>query len=149
MPADRFVDTNVLLTATATLRPGHVAAVALLNAGFGDRTLYLSGQVLREYLALATRPPAANGLGLPMASVIENTQQFLDRANFLAEDAAVRDTLVRVLRQVECSGKQVHDANIVAPMLAHGVRNLVTLNPRDFERFASSVDVLGLSHGEP
>lgn len=141
---ERFVDTNVLLTATATQRAGHVRAVSLLDAGFADRSLYLSGQVLREYLAVATRPPERNGLGLSAADALGNAAQFVERSNVLPEDESVREALFRLLETVPCLGKQVHDANIAATMVAHGLRRLVTLNPRDFERFRPSIEIEGL-----
>lgn len=64
--------------------------------------------------------------------------------NFLPENEAVRDALFRLLEAGQCSGKQVHDANIAATMTAHGVGVLVTLNPRDFERFVPSIQLVGL-----
>ncbi len=145
MRVDRFVDTNVLLTATAVARPGHGAALALLDAAFAERSLFLSGQVLREYIAVATRPAAVNGLGLRATEAIGNARQFLDRSNFLQEDDTVRDALFRLLESIPCSGKQVHDANIAATMIAHGIGVLVTLNPQDFERFVPSIRVRGVS----
>ncbi len=144
MRVDRFVDTNVLLAATAAARAGHAPALSLLEEGFAVRALFLSGQVLREYIAVATRPAAVNGLGLRAEEAIGNARQFLDRSNFLREDEAVRDALLHLLETVPCSGKQVHDANIAATMIAHGVGLLVTLNPRDFERFAPSIRVTGV-----
>lgn len=144
MPVDRFVDTNVLLTCTSTRRPGHAAALELLETGFAERSLFLSGQVLREYIVVATRPPAVNGLGLTSAQALGNARQFLDRATFLREDEAVRDALLRLLDRVPCSGKQVHDANIAATMVAHRIGVLLTLNPRDFERFVPSIQILGV-----
>jgi len=149
MRVDRFIDTNVLLAATALARSGHGAALALLHAGFAERALFLSGQVLREYVAVATRPAAANGLGLGAAEAIGNARQFLDRSNFLREDEAVRDSLFHLLETTPCSGKQVHDANIVATMITHGVGVLVTLNPRDFERFVPRIQVVGLNEKAP
>jgi predicted nucleic acid-binding protein len=144
MRADRFVDTNVFLSATAVARAEHEAALAFLERGFQDRSLFLSGQVLREYVAVATRPAAANGLGLGAADAIGNARQFLERCNFLREDEGVRDALLRLVENTSCTGKQVHDANIAATMLAHGVRLLVTLNPRDFERFAPAIQLVRL-----
>lgn len=149
MPVDRFVDTNVLLTCTAPRRPGHAAAMRLLEEGFAERSLFLSGQVLREYLVVATRPPDVNGLGLTVEQAIGNARQFLDRATFLREDEAVRDALMRLLEQVPCAGKQVHDANIAATMVAHGVGALLTFNPRDFERFIPIIQVLQVEGGGP
>jgi predicted nucleic acid-binding protein len=145
MLVERFVDTNVLLTATASARPLHGAALAELERGFAERTLSLSGQVIREYIAVATRPASLNGLGLSQAEAADNARQFLAGSNFLREDEAVRDALLRLLAGVPCAGKQVHDANIVATMIAHGVPALLTLNPRDFDRFATSIRVDGLA----
>lgn len=62
-------------------------------------------------------------------------------SNFLQEDEAVRDALFGLLETVPCSGKQVHDANIAATMMAHGISLLVTFNPRDFERFVPSIQL--------
>lgn len=141
MRGELFVDTNVLLTATAARRPGHAGALDFLERGFGERRLFLSGQVLREYLVVATRPTAVNGLGLAVDSALGNTRQFLARAHFLREDESVRDALLALLAAVPVSGKQVHDANIVATMTAHGLRSLVTLNPVDFERFMPRIEL--------
>ena len=38
-------------------------------------------------------------------------------------------------------GKQVHDANIVATMLAFDVPRLITYNGADFQRFAGLITV--------
>lgn len=141
--AESFVDTNMLLAATTIARPGHAQVLALLEAGFADRSLLVSGQVVREYLSVATRPAAVNGLGLRQADALANVRQFLDRARCLDEDASVREALLRLLDAVPCHGKQVHDANIVATMVAHRVPRLLTLNPYDFTRFSGWITVSG------
>ena len=46
-----------------------------------------------------------------------------------------------VLAAVPTAGKQVHDANIVATMLAHGIPRLLTHNVTDFTRFAAIIAV--------
>jgi predicted nucleic acid-binding protein len=40
------------------------------------------------------------------------------------------------------AGRQVHDANIVATMLAHGETRLLTSNRSDFKRFAHAIEVV-------
>jgi predicted nucleic acid-binding protein len=45
---------------------------------------------------------------------------------------------------VECSGKQVHDANVIATMLAHGVGTVVTMKVADFARFERYVSLVEL-----
>jgi predicted nucleic acid-binding protein len=39
------------------------------------------------------------------------------------------------------AGRQVHDANIVATMLANGITRLLTFNVADFRRFAALISV--------
>jgi len=39
-------------------------------------------------------------------------------------------------------GKSIHDAKLVAAMIAGGVRHILTFNGRDFARFAAQIDVL-------
>jgi predicted nucleic acid-binding protein len=41
-------------------------------------------------------------------------------------------------------GKQIHDANIVATMLAHGILTLLTDNIGDFVRWGHLIDVRAL-----
>ncbi len=45
-------------------------------------------------------------------------------------------------RRFSFGGKQVHDANIVATMLAHGETRLLTFNGADFRRFSSVIEVV-------
>jgi predicted nucleic acid-binding protein len=80
-----------------------------------------------------------------MGQALGNARQFLARSNFLVENESTREQLFRLLDSVPCAGKQVHDANIAATMLGHGVRVLVTLNGRDFDCFAPAIRVVGLS----
>ena len=54
------------------------------------------------------------------------------------------DQLLVLLGSILCLGKQVHDANIVATMLAHGVAALLTNNVADFTRFAGHIKVIPL-----
>lgn len=46
-----------------------------------------------------------------------------------------------LLEHIPCGGKQIHDANIVATMLAFDIRQLVTYNISDFQRFAGFLAV--------
>ncbi|WP_347351493.1 hypothetical protein [Intrasporangium sp.] len=106
--------------------------------------LYTSGQILREYLAVATRPLAQNGLGMEQSAAVANVRALRTRLHLLDEDHKVGDRLLELLDAVDCAGKQVHDAKVVATMLVHGIRTLVTLNVGDFARFNGHVEVVGL-----
>jgi predicted nucleic acid-binding protein len=140
-----MLDTNVLLAATDEGRAEHSGALTVLNDWAARRTeLCTSGQVLREYLAVATRPAGNNGLGLKLLDAIGNVRAIRERTTLLGEDAKVADRLLGLLADVECDGKQVHDANLVATMLVHGVGTVVTMNLEDFGRFERHVSLIRL-----
>ncbi len=106
--------------------------------------LYTSGQILREYLAVATRPVDQNGLGMARPDAVANVRALRARLNLLAEDIKVSERLLELLETVECAGNQVHDANVVATMLVHGVDTVVSMNVDDFARFGDHVHVADL-----
>jgi predicted nucleic acid-binding protein len=138
-----MLDTNVLLAATDESRAEHRDALTVLNGwAAGPTDLCTSGQVLREYLSVASRPAEQNGLGLNLPDALGNVRAFRGRTTLLAEDSAVADRLVGLLADVECRGKRVHDANLVATMLVHGVGTVVTMNLGDFARFEGYVSLI-------
>ena len=44
---------------------------------------------------------------------------------------------------VAVGGRQIHNANIVATMLAYGERKLLTLNAADFRRYEDRIELVG------
>ena len=140
-----MLDTNVFLSATDEGRAEHRQAMLIFNewAG-GGTTLYASGQIMREYLAVATRPVDKNGLGLKQADALANVRALRRRTSLLAEDGKVADRLLSLLDDTPCMGKQVHDANVIAAMLVHGISTLVTINVADFTRFERHVTLVPL-----
>ena len=103
--------------------------------------LWISRQVLREYLAAATRPQPS-GLVLPMSQAISDVRRFQSGLNVLEDGADVFEHLLRLLAVHPGAGKQVHDANLVAVMLTHGIDQLCTFNVTDFRRFDKLINVV-------
>ena len=67
----------------------------------------------------------------------------LNRVFEVLEDGPrVTEALVTLCRDVEVGGRQVHDANIVATMLAHGERRLLTFNGADFRRYEQRIELV-------
>lgn len=133
------VDTNVLLAATDRSRDSHRAATAFLNED--ERPLAISPQVVREYLAVTTRPVDTNGLGMSGEDAVANVQQFLDDMELLVEGPTTTRPLLDLVGQGSAVGKQVHDVNVVAVALAHRATAIVTDNTRHFARFAHLIPV--------
>ncbi len=140
-----LVDTNVLLTATTPARALHRKALEILNEWpVRGIALCVSGQVFREYLVVATRPTDVNGLGLSVETALANVTELRHRIRLLDERVAVFEHLNRLLREVGCRGKQIHDANLVATALVHDVSRILTGNVSDFRRFGAYIEILDL-----
>lgn len=105
--------------------------------------LWISRQVLREYLATLTRPQTFV-TPQPIAILAAQVGQFQAQMNVAEDNATVTANLLVLLNSIGAGGKQVHDANIIATMQAHGITKLLTYNVLDFARFASIVDVIPL-----
>jgi predicted nucleic acid-binding protein len=139
-----FVDTNVLVYATRPSAVQYTAALAALTRlEADDATLWVSPQVLREYLAVVTRPQAT-APALPMAIAVTDVRRFRATFDVAAEGPSVLDHLLDLVAAHRSAGRQVHDANIVATMLENGIRRLLTFNAADFRRFARIIDIESL-----
>ena len=129
-----LVDTNVLLR---RLEPGHdhyraaVAAISrLIERG---ETLHIAAQSIAEFWAVATRPPAQNGLGLDIAAAASAVAEIEPTFGLLFSDGAiVYQHWKRLIVERRVTGRRVFDARLVAVMLAHGVAQLLTFNAADF-----------------
>ena len=138
-----FVDTNVLIYAAAEGAPFHDRARAGLVRLAANERLSISRQILREYLAAMTRPQTW-GKPLSLAGAMADATAFANRFGVLEDGPAVWDQLCELSRHYAFAGRQVHDANIVATMLAHGEGRLLTFNTGDFLRFGALIELVGL-----
>ena len=140
-----FIDTNVLVNARILEAPDHKAAREMLGHAFDSaEPLRISRQVVREYLSVVTRT-----LTWPMVITIEDALDDVNRLirNFeILEDGHwVTEPLMVLCRAVPVGGRQIHDANIVATMLAHGECRLMTFNTTDFRRFRDRIEFVKFS----
>lgn len=138
-----FVDTNVLVYANVIETPFHEQALAAINTAYqANRTIWISRQVIREYLVTMTRPQAFENL--PKATVLEQIDQFIERFQVADDTAAITAQLIKLMGDFQIGGKQVHDTNIVATMQAYGIPALLTHNTKDFERFGEVIRIEGI-----
>ncbi len=137
-----LVDTNVLLRIAQPASPQCVEAIQALDALYvAQSELCVVPQVIYEYWVSATRPIAANGLGLTSSQVQTSVDVLLQSYLLLADDAGVYSRWYDVVTKHQVEGKQAHDARIVAAMLGHNVKDLLTFNQGHFTRF-NSIQVL-------
>ena len=100
----------------------------------------ISRQILREYLSVMTRQQIW-GKPLTLTEAIADTAEFIRQFTVLEDGPAVWDRIIMLSRRYSFAGRQVHDANLIATMLAHGEHRILTFNDADFRRFADLIEV--------
>ena len=107
----------------------------------GQEPLRISRQIMREYLAVVTRPQVWP-VAMTLSEALDDVRQLLGNLDVLEDGPMVTEFLFNLCRDVPVGGRQIHDANIVATMLAHGERRLLTFNRADFRRYEGYIDVI-------
>ena len=94
----------------------------------------IASQNLIELWAVATRPFDQNGLGL----TIEEATREINRVKrfwVLLPDLPLFEEWERLVKTYRVSGKNTHDARLVAAMHVHGIESILTFNGNDFGRY--------------
>lgn len=139
-----FIDTNVFVSARSTQAPACAPArAALARALESGEPLRISRQVMREYLSVVTRPQIWSD-PLSMAEALDDVARLSAAFEVLEDGPRVMGMLVGLCRNVAVAGKQVHDANIVATMLTHNERQLLTFDGSDFRRYGDRIELIEL-----
>jgi predicted nucleic acid-binding protein len=139
-----FLDTNILVYASLRGTDFHAAARArLIELENKGAILWASRQVIREFLAVTTRPGTVSP---PLTSAVlsQAVRQFEAALQIADEDAAVTTLLLDLLKSRTIQGRQIHDANIVATMRSRGISWLLTHNTADFARYTPDISILPL-----
>ena len=107
----------------------------------GPEPIRISRQVIREYLAVVTRPQNWSAPLTPDEALYD-VNQMLNTYEVLEDGPTVTERLLELLEEIPAGGRQIHDANIVATMLAHGERRLLTFNTADFLRYREWIEMI-------
>ena len=130
-----LLDTNILLRLTQPHHPSApVAARALRSLRANNEMLHIAQQNIVEFWAVATRPIAANGLGYSTEQATAEVDA-LKRLFVLLPELPLQDTWERLVADYRVSGKNAHDARLVAAMVVHGIESILTFNTQDFLRY--------------
>jgi predicted nucleic acid-binding protein len=130
-----FVDTNVLVYAnnkeSAQCEVARERLDALTRSG---NTLFVSSQVIREYLVVMTRPGFVEK-PISLKSALEDAERMMNELALLFPDRNSMDKLMELILKYEIRGKRIHDAAIVSLMLTNGITDILTHNTDDFKSF--------------
>jgi len=137
-----LVDTNVLLRIIQVNHSMHADAIrAAATLADQGHELFVIGQNLIEFWAVATRPESSNGLALSIADTAAHLTTFQQTFTILPDTPEIFLEWQRLVEAHSVSGRQVHDARLVAAMLAHEVTHLLTFNDADFKRYTEITTV--------
>ena len=134
---DYLGDTNVLLRRIQRTHPDHVVARKAINTlqVRGDRVC-LVPQNLIELWAVSTRPIASNGFGLLPKQADRIVSRLESLFPLLRDTGGIYDEWRTLVVTYAVSGKNVHDAKLVAAMNVHRVKSILTFNAKDFVRYS-------------
>ena len=134
--AATLVDTNVLLRLLQPQHPQYsTAAKAVAELRQQRVDLCIAPQNLVEFWVVATRPVANNGLGMLPLTIAGELRVLNGLFRLLEGKPGVAGAWERLAGTYLISGKQAHDAHLVAVMLVYGVTNILTFNLAGFQRY--------------
>ncbi len=139
-----FIDTNILIYANLSLSPFHELAQnrikQFVTTGFN---LFLSRQVLREYLSSMTRKNELTA-EVSITQLKQDIQFFSEDYYILEDSSSITEKLTDLMEEFSVSGALVHDANIVATMLVNRIKHILTYNVSDFKKFEKYIEIVSL-----
>ena len=140
-----FIDTNILVYSSfddsAYYEEANQVLEDLKESGFA---LVISNQIIREFIhtTLAGQKGQVRRSDIDM---ILGQVKFFERSYKILEDSYhVLEELIHLYEVKAISGKKVHDANIVATMIAHKIPYILTHNIKDFVVFEPMITILPL-----
>ena len=137
-----FIDTDVLVKSRILEAPDHDIARARLERAFRNQEpMRISRQVLREYLSVVTRPQTWP-IPITREEALDDVNRLMGAFEMLEDGPVVTETLIELCREVSVGGRQIHDANIVATMIAYGESRLLTFNTADFRRYGDRIELV-------
>ena len=96
----------------------------------------MTNQHLIEFWAVATRPEGSeNGLGLTTENAVKELAVLKELFTVLPEPNGLFEEWERLVSAYRVSGKNTHDAKLVASMRLQGINRILTFNVPDFARY--------------
>lgn len=141
--ADRaLVDTNILLRAFHNQFVQHPQAKALIERMWDEGVeLWISRQVIREYLVQTTNPRTFDE-PLTIEQAVTQAENFRVLFRVADDTDEVTTQLFKLIQQYPTRAKPIHDANLVATMLVNQIDTLLTLNTADLKRFQPIIKLI-------
>ena len=131
-----LIDTNVLLRGLQPSNPDiSIARSAIDSLRESGEGMSVAVQNIIEFWVVATRPVKQNGLALSLDRAAREIAGFKSLFDVLPETVQILPEWERLVSTYRVSGKNAHDARLVAVMNVNGIDRILTFNTGDFLRF--------------
>ena len=130
-----LVDTNVLLRYADSIDPSHQIARRAVQRLRVGHSLCTTSQNLIESWNVMTRPADRNGFGYETSEAQAGLTRIESVFPRLQDPPDLYERWLKLVDSFGVRGVQVHDARIVAVMLAHEIRTVLTFDAGDFGRY--------------
>lgn len=138
-----LLDTNILTVSKQSAHRDYLKVTKLLEQLVADNEeLVICPQNLYEFFVACTRPTASRGLGLTRQKTLLEMKNLKETYSFLNDPEDLHTAWMEVIDKYDTSGKQGHDARLVAFMKSTGINRFFTLNLSDFNRYSDIVTLI-------
>jgi predicted nucleic acid-binding protein len=133
-----LVDTSLLVRLANVAEALHpIAKKAIAELHRRGELLHITPQNLVEFRGVATRPKAANGMGLIPADAEAHATAFEASFPSLPDTPGIYPAWKSLVTALGVIGKRVHDARLIAVCHSHQVSHLLTFNVAHFASMAA------------
>ena len=128
-----LLDTNILVRLANSADAAHATATrAVFELRRRGEPFHIAAQNLVGFRSVATRPLASNGLGLSAVEAQAKSDAFEAAFGLLSDTPAIFPAWKALVIAAGTTGKQVHDARLLAFCEVHNVTNLMTFDTAHF-----------------
>ena len=140
-----FLDTNILVYSSLINSPfQQIAKDKILEFVTNDYEIWISQQVIREYLSVITKILIAEP-NFNLDDIIISVEKFSNQLFIADETKSTNAILLDLVKAYKITGKNIHDCNIVATMKQYEIKNLLTHNTKDFIKYSpNEINVIDL-----
>ena len=132
-----FLDTNVLIYQTFEdfdKEMHEEACNTLKYLSENEYTIYISSQVLREFFAIATNEKFFER-PLSIEEAVSKRKEFENSFTVLYDSDSSISLLNEMVLKYQIKKQDIHDANIVATMVANNIKEIFSFNSKDFSDY--------------
>ncbi len=131
-----LIDTNILIGFSYREDPRYqIARPTVRELLAQGHKLQTTSQNYAEFWNVSTRPVNQNGFGQTPLQTNRILQRIERIFPMLSDSPKAYPKWRQLVVDYEVSGVNVHDARLVALMIAHNVKHILTFNTADFTRY--------------